>query len=377
MRITIVGPVYPYRGGIAHHTSLLAHHLAARHDIQLISFSRLYPNWLFPGRSDRDPSHFPLRADAEYLLNPVNPISWWSAARRIRQFQPHLLLLPWWVPFLAPVWLGLMRLIRCWTTARVLLLCHNVLPHEKDVLQRMITRITLSRGDAAIVQSRTELAALKQLVPDLRAAYTPHPTYAEIRQVSAETKSRGVQSEVKGSKPTILYFGFIRPYKGLHVLFDAMPAVLHGLPVRLLAVGEVWGDRAEYDAQIARLGIAEDVTLIDEYVPNERLADYFEAADVVVLPYLSATQSGVAQLAFGFGVPVIASCVGGLPEIVCDGQTGLLVPPGDPDALAATILRFFRDELGPSMRAGIYKDQERFDWSHMVKVIETLAKELV
>jgi len=376
MKIALIGPVYPYRGGIAHHTTLLAQHLSERHDIQLISFNRLYPRWLFPGRSDRDPSRFPLHADAEYLLDPLNPLTWWRVGQHVRQFQPELLILPWWVTFMVPAWLGLIWLGRRWTRAKVLFLCHNVLAHEGGALQRAMVRLTLSRGDAAIVQSRTELATLARLAPDLKAAYTPHPTYAGIGQIPAEARSQGIRAESGTGKVTILYFGFIRPYKGLHVLLDAMPAVLAELPACLLAVGEVWGSRAEYDTHITRLGIGEYVTLLDEYVPNEHLADYFGVADVVVLPYLSATQSGVAQLAFGFGLPVIASRVGGLPETVRDGQTGLLVSPGDPKTLADAIIRFFHERLGGPMRANIRADQERFSWTHMVETIEMLAADM-
>lgn len=375
MKISLIGPVYPYRGGIAHHTALLAKHLSGKHDLQLISFLRLYPHWLFPGRGDRDPSHFPLRADAEYILDPLNPITWKRAAQRIHQFQPELLILPWWVVFLAPTWLGLIWLVRRRTKARVLFLCHNVLPHEGGAWQSALARLVLTRADAAVVQSRAELVTLAQLVPNLKIAYNAHPTYADIGQMLPGDKSPPEQREATSDIATILFFGFVRPYKGLHVLLDAMPAVLTSQPARLWAVGEVWGDRGEYDAHIARLGLTRNVQLVDEYVPNERLGEYFRAADVVVLPYLSATQSGVAQLAFGFGIPVIASCVGGLPDTVQDGQTGLLVAPGDPHALAEAIIRFFRERLGTSMRANIREQQERFSWAHMVETIEMLAAE--
>jgi glycosyltransferase involved in cell wall biosynthesis len=159
-------------------------------------------------------------------------------------------------------------------------------------------------------------------------------------------------------------------------LFDAMPLIQTQMPVHLLVAGEVWGSKAEYDAQIARLHIGAQVTFVDRYVPDEELASYFRAADVAVLPYLSATQSGVVQLAFGFGLPVIASNVGGLPDVIREGETGLLVPPGDVSALAEAVIYFFRAGLGPGMAASIMANQARFSWEQMVTAIEKLLTEL-
>jgi glycosyltransferase involved in cell wall biosynthesis len=381
MRISLIGPVYPYRGGIAHHTALLAKHLAERHDVQLISFRRQYPRWLFPGHSDRDPSMAPLRSDAIFLLDPLNPLTWWAVAQRVRAWRPDALILPWWVPFWAPPWLTLALLTHHWTRARVLFLCHNVLPHDGGWVGRFLTRLVLSSGDAIIVQAKEDLCNLNELIPGKEGVWTPHPTYAELGQRSdagsapsgpSATRARLGLPETASRTPLLLFFGFIRPYKGLNVLLEALPAIQAQMPVHLLAVGEIWGASEEYRAQIQRLGISDHVTLIDEYVPDEHLGRYFGAADVVVLPYVSATQSGVVQLAFGYGLPVIASRVGGLPDVVRHEETGLLVPPNDPVALAAAIVRFFRDDMGPWMRANIAADQACFSWQRMVETIELL-----
>ena len=384
MRISLIGPVYPYRGGIAHHTMLLAQHLGDRHAVQVISFRRQYPRWLFGGRSDRDPSLRPLRADAEYLLDPLDPITWWKVARRVATWRPDALILPWWVTFWSPAWLALSYLVHRWTDARVLFVCHNVLPHEGNAIDRVLARSVLSQGDAILVQSQQGLALARELVPNRLSAWVPHPSYAELgvrendeaNQLSQAAAQVELGLNLPPGQPVLLHFGFIRPYKGLAVLLDAMPLIQTEMPVHLLVAGEVWGSKAEYDAQIARLHIDEQVTFVDRYVPDEELASYFRAADVAVLPYLSATQSGVVQLAFGFGLPVIASNVGGLPDVIRQGETGLLVPPGDPSALAQAVLLFFRAGLGPSMTANIMANQARFSWEQMVTAIEELLMEL-
>jgi glycosyltransferase involved in cell wall biosynthesis len=377
MRISLIGPVYPYRGGIAQHTALLSRHLAECHAVQLISFSRQYPRWLIGGRSDRDPSQSPIKVQARYLLDPLNPLTWWRVAGQVRQWQPDLLILPWWVTFWAPAWFVLARLTHRWTHARVLFLCHNVLPHDAGPgFNRWLTRLALGQGDLYLAQSAQQLQTLHELAPARPATWALLPSFAEVGADGRENSAgHALQTSLglPAGQAVLLFFGFVRPYKGLAVLLEALPAVLSALPVHLLVVGEIWGDPSQYLAKIERLGLVGHVTFVNEYVPDERLAEFFEMADVVVLPYLSATQSGVVPLAFSFGVPVIASRVGGLVDAVRDGITGLLVPPADPPALAQAIVRFFEQDLGSSMRAAIVADQARFSWQSLIDAIESLV----
>ncbi len=375
MRYAIVGPTYPYRGGIAHYTTLLAEELRRQHDVLLISFSRQYPAWLFPGKSDKDPSERPLRTEAEYLLDGLNPLTWWRTLRRLRAWQPEVVVMQWWVPFWAPAWAVLARGIqRLPGKPRLLFVCHNVLPHEEGRLRPILpglARLALGPADGFVVHSHADGEILREILPQAVYQVSPHPTYAPLGAVTAAE----FPFVVPDDRPLLLFAGFVRPYKGLDILLDALPMVLAQRPVHLLVAGEFWQGSANYQAQIARLGLDNVVTLVDKYLPNEVLAACVDRADVVVLPYRSATQSGIIQLAFGLGTPVITTNVGGLAEVVHHGKTGLVVPPEDSHALAAAINRFFAENMREPMEKAIGKENGRFAWDGLVRQLSILAHE--
>jgi glycosyltransferase involved in cell wall biosynthesis len=376
MRYVLIGPTYPYRGGISHYTTLLYHHLRAAHEVKLYSFKKQYPAFLFPGRTDKDPSRFPLRADCEYLLDPSNPLTWLQTFRRIKGDRPDVLILQWWVPYWAPAFASIAGLVRRFTATRVMFICHNVFPHERSAIDRALVRLTLTQGQFFIVQSEKDLNDLKRLMPRAEVRRTAHPIYetlARDRTMTAEEAKK--QLGVKGK--VLLFFGFVREYKGLRYLLGAMPQVMERVDVHLLVVGEFWDDKSAYLNLIEELGIAPAVTIVDRYIPNEELGLYFSAADVVVLPYVDATQSGVAQLAYGFGKPVITTSVGGIPEVVRDGETGLIVPPQDSEALGKAIVRYFEEDLGARFTLNIRAQVQEgaFSWSRLVRLIEEMTQQ--
>ena len=370
-RYCLIGPTYPYRGGIAHYTTLLAQELKKENKVLLISFKRQYPRWLFPGRSDRDPSQKPLRTQAEYLLDPLNPISWRRTWRRIEEWQAEVVVIPWWVPFWAPAWSVIGRKIkRLSSKPRLLFICHNVLPHEKSVVDKLALRTALSPGDGYIVHSQADAERLLAQFPGAEVRVTPLPSYAAL----GKADENDLPTKVPSDRPLLLFCGFVRPYKGLDVLLEAMPLVLAKRPVHLLVAGEFWDGREPYLEQIERLDLGEAVTMVDRYLTNEELIACIDKSEVVVLPYRSATQSAVIQAAFGQGRPVITTNIGGLPEVVADGRTGLIVPAEDPSALAAAMNRFFDEELGKMMQKEIIRLNDRFSWSWLVKTLARLAE---
>ena len=366
-RFCLIGPTYPYRGGIAHYTTLLAQSLQQEgHKVLLISFSQQYPSWLFPGRSDRDPSKRPLQTDAEYLLDPLKPLSWWRTLKRIDKWRPEVVVLPWWVPFWAPAWAMLGRGIkRLKPLPKLLFICHNVLPHEKGVMDKVALRLALAAGDGFVVHAQADRERLLAQFPQAQVAVSPLPTYAALGQKVAD-----LPVVLPDDVPIALFFGLVRPYKGLDVLLEAMALVER--PLHLIVAGEFWQAEADYRAQIARLGLATAVTILNNYVPDEEVAALMAVADVVVLPYRSATQSAIVQVAFGHGKSVITTKVGGLAEAVQDGVTGLVVPPEEPGALAVAMDRFFAEGLGVVFSENVRRENGRFDWSQLIKVLHQL-----
>ncbi|WP_322816023.1 glycosyltransferase [Chloroflexus sp.] len=382
MRIAVVGPTYPFRGGIAHYSTMLVHYLRATgHTTFFYSFTRQYPTWLFPGRSDRDPSAAPLRVECEYLLDPINPFTWWRLVRRVRADQPDLLLLQWWVPYWTPSLTVISSLLKRPPATKIAMICHNVLPHDGGgVIDRRLAMTVLRRADALIVHSEPDRYRARALLPHARIVKAFLPTYEPILTNAASAVNAALrhQWQVPDRRRILLFFGFVRPYKGLEYLIQALAEVRQQLDVHLLVVGEIWGSPAYYQRYAAEFGVTEAITFVDRYVSNEELPAIFSTADVVVLPYVSATQSAVVQLAFGFGKPVITTNVGGLPEVVQDGVTGLIVPPQDAHALAQAIVHYFQDNLAPCLTANVQASAtERAEsWSRLVSIITDLAHEL-
>jgi glycosyltransferase involved in cell wall biosynthesis len=371
MRLVLVGPVYPFRGGIAHFTTVLYRELLrAGHEVLLISFQRQYPRWLFPGRSDRDPSAQAMAiAEARYLIDPFNPFSWLRTVREIRAYRPQGMALQWWLGFWAPVWLTLCTLVRLRRRTQVTIICHNVLPHEQRVWDRLIARSVLRLADQTVVQSTSEKDTLLALVPHSRVAVIPHPLYDMLAQDGVSRETARERLGIAADLAVLLFFGFVREYKGLSFLIDALPAVRKVFPdVRLFVVGEFWQDKRSYEKQIEALGLGDNIILVDRYVPNEEVPTYFRAADLVTLPYTAATQSGVLQLALGFGLPVVATRVGGLAEAVVEDEDVVLVEPANAAALSSAILAFLaRPPSNDGVRVSRMNSEQR--WRSLVGVL--------
>ncbi len=373
MRWALLGPLHPYRGGIAHYGALLARELARQDEVAAFNYRRLYPGLLFPGRSQYDASASPLAVPAPRLLDSLDPLSWRRTAAAIVATQPDALVCHWWQPFFGPALGGVLgRLARQAPACRRLLLCHNVLPHEKSRLDLLLARRALTRAQGFLVHSESDAAVLRAILPDARLRVHPHPSYEALLDQAPSREAARAALGIAPAARVLLFFGYVRAYKGLDLALRAL-ARLADSRLQLWVVGEFYEPRARTEALIAELGLHDRVRIVDRYVANEEVGQYFQAADLVLQPYRSATQSGIAQIALAAGRPVLATRVGGLPEQIEDGVSGLLVPPEDPAALAAAIDRFFNQALAETMGPGIAAARARFAWSGLATTLRALS----
>jgi glycosyltransferase involved in cell wall biosynthesis len=371
-RLALIGPVYPFRGGIAHYTTLLHRTLRERgHEVLLVSFSRQYPRWLFPGRSDRDPSQTPLRVEeAGYWIDSLNPLTWLSAFLRVRRYRPDMIVLQWWTTFWAPVWSVLGALNHLLLRRPVLAVCHNVLPHEVRWWDLWLARMALRWSTRFIVQSAEEQHQLQELLPDAEATIFPLPVFdmfSDGRLPREEARGRlGLPTNV----PVLLFFGIVREYKGLGDLLLALPDIQVQLgDVILLVAGEFWEEKQVYTDAIEELGIGGSVVIDDRYIPNEEIALYFSAADVLVAPYRRVTGSAVTKMAASFGLPVVTTWAGGEGR----GARGdELVAPGDAKALADAVVR--RLTLGSEPRPAV--EPVGVSWAQLADLVESIIEDL-
>ena len=370
MKICMIGPSYPFRGGISHHTTLLYRYLRMMNNkVTFFAFKRQYPGFLFPGKTDIDPSNSPLNEpDIKRVLDYLNPVTWMKTAIKIIQKQPEILIVPWWVVFWAPLIFTIALPVKLFSRTKIVFLCHNVIEHEPAFWKRILTKIVFLFGDLFITHSEKETLTLKKLSGQKTEIKTLfHPTYKDLSITRVEKKKAKKNLGISGK--TILFFGFVRKYKGLDILLKAMPQILIKEKVTLMVAGEFWKDKQQYIKIIDRLGISDAVKIIDEYIPNEKINLFFAAADLVVQPYRSASGSGVCQLAYGLGVPVIATDVGSLNEVIDDFKNGRIIEPGNHFALASAIVESFHPETLIKYSKNAGATAKIFSWDIYIKSI--------
>lgn len=369
MKIVLIGPTYPFRGGLAHHTTLLCKTLRKKQDVKFISFKRQYPQFLFPGKSDRDTSSTPLKVDnVDYLIDSLNPLTWLHTYKVIKHYDPEMVIMPWWVIFWTPQYAALLTLIKRNLSCKIVMICHNVIEHESHSFKQLASKFILLKADRLITQSKDETVKLKKLLgPHTKIITAFHPTYRELGKKTFDKEEVRKKLNLQGH--VILFFGFVREYKGLGVLLDAMPRICENRDVTLLIAGEFWSDKQKYIDKINNYNISGNVKIVDTYIANEDVGMYFTASDLVILPYLSVSGSGISQLAYGYDRPVIASQIGSLTEVVRDGENGRLVPPGKSESLAQAVIESLAPESLSRLTHNAVRTKERFSWNSFVQII--------
>lgn len=343
-KILLVGPAYPYRGGNALFVAHLYEALSKTFDVEVINFTRLYPQLLFPGTRQEDVSKVPIKVHpSTRLIDSINPLSWFKTANYIKKQNPDLVAFIWYQPFFGFSIGTIAKLIRKKYKGRILFITENIISHESMFYDKILTRYALSSADKFLVLSDVVEKGIKSLYPDKKVYRSTLPIYDcygfdQSLSKSDARKKLGIDE----NKKVLLFFGYIRAYKGLVNLIEAMPYLLReDENYFLLIVGEFYESKEKYFKRIKDLNIGKNVLVIDEFVPNEEVGLYYSASDLVVLPYNSATQSGILNIAYGFKKPVVVTNVGGLPELVKDGKTGFIVEPHNPLALAEGIKKYF------------------------------------
>jgi glycosyltransferase involved in cell wall biosynthesis len=368
MKIIIIGTAYPLRGGIAHYNALLFQELAKRHQVEVMTFKRQYPSLLFPGKTQIETEGELLRIPSEPLVDSINPLNWILIGKEIRRRNPDLIIMKYWLPFFGFCFGTIARVATRGTHTKVLYICDNVVPHEKRPGDTLFTRYAFASGDYFIVQSDAVERDLKNFLPSANYKKVAHPVYNIFGEAVAKQQAR-TQLGITDDR-VLLFFGYIRAYKGLDVMLKAMAELVKHMSMKLLVVGEFYDEKEKYMKLMRDLGLRDFVIINSEYVANNKVGLYFSAADVVMLPYVSATQSGIAQIAYNFNKPVIATSVGGLAEVVKDNATGFVVPPDDSKQLALAVIRFFNENREKEFSTNVEIEKKKYSWDAMTRAIE-------
>lgn len=361
-RIAVVGPYPPHRGGIAQFNMRMADALEMQDGVEVVrvGFRRLYPRWLFPGSTEWE--SFYRRSQPEVLIkiDPYNPLSWGVTRRQIIEAGVDTLIVQWWHPFFAPFYKAVLP-----SGIRRVVVCHNVEAHDQVRFGGMLTKWFMQTADAVVVHSVEDAEKAALLFDGCEIVYGFHPVYDQYLAWDRGSSKARVTFGFKPEERVILFFGLIRPYKGLDDLLGVFPRL--GGNSRLLIAGECYGDSERLREHIRATGREKDILWHDWFIEDDQVWRYFRAADLVVLPYRKATQSGVAQIALAFGCPMVLTRTGGLPELVEDGVTGCLAEPGDADSLAGAMERGLLLKAGGSFASEVAWMAGCFGWDRYVR----------
>ena len=369
--IIIIGPAHPLRGGLASYNERLAREFQQQgHTVTIYTFSLQYPGFLFPGTTQFSSEPAPKDLSIKIVINSINPFNWIKIGNQIKKNKPDLIVVRYWLPFMGPCLGSILRLVKKNNYTKIVCIADNIIPHEKRFGDNAFTKYFIKPIDGFITMSQKVLSDLNQFAKDKPARYVAHPLYdnfGERINKSEARKNIGIETDI----PIVLFFGFIRKYKGLDILFDAISLLKESsekiINIKFLIAGEFYEDRKPYDEQIKKLGIEDALILHTDFIPDSEVKNYFCAADVVIQPYRNATQSGVTPLAYHFEIPMIVTNVGGLPSLVPDYKVGLIAEP-DAESIAKKIKEYF--SLGTAhFTPALSEEKKKYSWDIMANQI--------
>lgn len=373
MKIVILGPAHPYRGGIAALNERLAKQLVVEgHDVTVYNFTLQYPGMLFPGKTQFTSDPAPQGLKILRKVNSVNPFNWWKVGRELKKMCPDIVVVRFWLPFMGPALGSVCRIVRKNHHTRIICIADNMIPHEKRIGDQAFTKYFAGSVDGFIAMSHEVYDDIAKLVKTPRRMYTPHPVYDHYGEIITREEALD-RLGLDKSYHYILFFGFIRDYKGLDLLLEAMAdAGIKERKIRLIVAGEFYSNEAVYLQMLHNLGLEGEVVMHNDYIPNEVINRYFCAADLIVQPYKTATQSGVTQVGYHFNKPMLVTDVGGLAEIIAHGKSGYVVPPA-PVSIRDAIMDFYDNHREDAFKQETARLKQNFSWEKMTEAIYKLA----
>ncbi|HLP11494.1 MAG TPA: glycosyltransferase [Flavobacteriales bacterium] len=358
MKIAFLSTFYPYRGGIAQFNANLYREMEKKHTVKAFNFTRQYPNFLFPGKTQYvEEKDIADKIETIRCLDSINPFTWSKTAKLIKKENPDILFSRLWMSFFGPS-LGYVNKRVMKNGSTVVSILDNVIPHEKRFFDKPFTKYYLKHNHGFLAMNEAVKNDLLSYVPNARVIVRPHPLYSHFGQKKNKAEAQK-QLGLDPTKKTLLFFGLIRDYKGLDNLIKAFGMLDNSY--QLIIAGESYGDFKKYQDEIDKIPYKQNIKTVIEYIDDNRVTDFFSAADVVVLPYRTATQSGITAIAYHFNLPVIATNVGGLEESILDEKTGLIIRKNYPVDIAAVIKRFYSSPF--DYNSDIHKLKEELSWS--------------
>lgn len=367
MKIVLLGPAHPYRGGLASIMETMAREWQSRgHEVRIYTFTVQYPSLLFPGKTQYVTTPAPEDLHIERVMNTVNPLNWLSLGLRLRRECPDMVVMKYWTPFMAPCFGTIARIARSNGVTKFVCQIDNVEPHEHHIIDRPCNHYYIGAVDGFVYMSEQVHGELKAYTA-APALFSPHPMFENFgKAVERDEACRRIG--IDPAQRYTLFFGLIRDYKGLDLLLKAWAKWMPD-GRKLLIAGEFYASREKYVALIEELGLRNRVVLHDRFIADEDVKYYFSAADALVLPYRTATQSGVTQIAYNFSLPMIVTRVGGLPEIVPDGRVGL-VCEADAESIKEALQALYDGDRLQTFKENFAQERKRFSWAAMCDRLE-------
>ena len=378
-KIIIIGPAFPYRGGNSLFVTFLYGVLSKNYNVQVLNYKLLYPNLLFPGKTQFDLSNEVKKIDSLRLVNSINPFNWFKVAKYINKAKPDLVIFDWWHPFFAFCHFTISSLLYKELKNKIVFITENFISHEKNLFESTLTRIGLKQAKYFISLSKKVENDLKLISGNRKIYRSELPVYNHLLGDENQRNEIRKKFNFQQNEKVLLFFGYVRKYKGLDLLFESLKILTENYQqenIKLLVAGEFYDDKDFYLNLLENLNLKNKVLIFDEYIPNEKVKEFFIVSDLVVLPYRSATQSGILNLSYGFNKPVVITDVGGLSEFVLPDKTGIIAKEANPQSISKAILKFFEISEQVDFESNIKDYCSKNSFNSFTEIIKSILEEI-